>query len=136
MDFHNDCGFISKSQFTLNQLFFAESQSCNTCLHKKVSIDMNGKIKNCPSSNKLFGDIKRDKLMHAINSNSFKDLWYVKKDEIQVCRDCEYRYMCLDCRVFVDDPDNNYSRPSKCGYNPYIGKWSDEDGYVPLKIEK
>ena len=41
--------------------------------------------------------------------------------------------MCTDCRVFIKDPENIYSQPAKCTYNPYIAKWQGEEGYVPVE---
>ncbi len=39
--------------------------------------------------------------------------------------------MCSDCRVFTKDSTNPLSKPSKCGYNPYISKWVNEEYYLP-----
>ena len=71
-------------------------------------------------------------MQDAINGKAFRQKWDINKDEIEICKDCEFRHMCLDCRVFIDDPNNAYSRPSKCGYNPYICKWEGEEGFVPI----
>lgn len=133
IDFINDCGEIDKSNFNINLRFFTLSQSCNTCLNKKISIDFNGEIKNCPSQKKSFGNFNKKDIKSIINTNEFKFYGNIKKDEIQVCKDCEYRHMCLDCRVFTDDPLNPYSRPFKCNYNPYIAKWKGEEGYLNIE---
>jgi hypothetical protein len=42
-----------------------------------------------------------------------------------VCKDCEFRYICTDCRAYLEDPYNEYSKPLKCGYDPYTGEWSE-----------
>ncbi len=128
-----DCGEVSDSFFSINFDMYSESQSCNTCLNKKISIDVNGEIKNCPSMQKSYGNIRNTTLLEALNAKEFKDLWHIKKDDIQVCKDCEFRYMCTDCRVFIDNPNDIYSRPSKCNYNPYIAKWKGEEGYRTLE---
>lgn len=132
INFNEDCGYIEKEDFTINQPFFLESQSCNTCLHKKLSVDFDGSIKSCPSSKKSFGLVDESSLENIISQDAFTKLWYVKKDDIEVCKDCEYRHMCMDCRVFIDEVNNIYSRPSKCNYNPYIAKWKGEEGYRTL----
>lgn len=128
----SDCGNIGKDYFVNNLLFFVESQCHNTCLNRKVCIDLEGNIKNCPLMSKSYGNIKDTTLEEAINKPGYKDLWYINKDKIDVCKDCEYRYMCTDCRVFINDPKNIYSQPAKCTYNPYICLWEDQDGYVPV----
>jgi hypothetical protein len=33
--------------------------------------------------------------------------------------------MCTDCRVYLQDPNDIYSKPLKCGYNPYTNKWEE-----------
>ena len=30
----------------------------------------------------------------------------MKKDSIKVCRDCEFRYICTDCRVYIEKEDD------------------------------
>lgn len=133
VDFIRDCGIINKTRFVINQQFFIESQSCNTCLNKKISVDFNGEIKNCPSQNKSFGNVDSISLLKVIQKADFLSLGKIKKDQIAICKDCEYRHMCLDCRVFIDNPTDSFSHPSKCKYNPYLGKWSSEEGYVTVQ---
>ena len=130
--FNEDCGFIEKEDFTINQPFFIQSQSCNTCLYKKISVDFDGSIKSCPSSKQSFGHVSHITLDSVVKQDGFTKLWNVRKDDIEVCKDCEYRHMCMDCRVFIDDLNNIYSRPAKCNYNPYIAKWKGEEGYRSL----
>ncbi|GHT72873.1 hypothetical protein AGMMS50262_02860 [Bacteroidia bacterium] len=74
-----------------------------------------------------FGHINKVKLKSVVESAEFQCLWTIKKDEITVCKDCEYRYICTDCRAFIKDPSDIYSQPAKCTYNPYIAKWEGED---------
>lgn len=127
----NNCGNISKNYFSLSSDTFLESQHHNTCLNRKISIDANGEIKNCPSMQKSYGNIKDTTLEVALNKQGFKDLWNIKKDDIKICQDCEFRHICTDCRVFIDNPSDIYSHPAKCKYNPYLAKWEGEEGYVP-----
>ena len=133
LDLFNDCGNIHPFLFTNNLPFFTESQHHNTCLNRKICIDAEGNIKNCPAMAKSYGNIKDTTLEEAINKPGFKDLWYICKDQIDICKDCEFRYMCTDCRCFIKDPDNIYSQPAKCTYNPYICLWEGQEGYVPVE---
>ena len=68
----------------------------------------------------------------AINSDGFKDKWRITKDQIEICKDCEFRYVCSDCRAYVENPEDIYSKPLKCGYNPYTCEW-EEWSQNPLK---
>lgn len=121
------CGAISEHTFSNNLKTFSESQTKNTCLNKKVGIDINGEIKNCPSMTKSYGNINNISVKEAIEKNGFKDVWNIHKDQIEVCKDCEFRHICTDCRVYIQDLNNIYSKPAKCSYNPYTGTWGDEN---------
>lgn len=125
------CGVIHPNNFTINTRFFTEAQSHNTCLNRKISIDENGGIKNCPSMIKSFGNIKDTKLAEVIENNEFTSAWSISKDSINICGDCEHRYTCLDCRAYHSNERSN-SHPVKCNYNPYIAKWKGEEGYRTL----
>ena len=126
------CGKTDSSYFSINVQFFSEAQSYNSCLNKKISIDTEGNIKNCPSMKEHFGNTKTTSLQTALKNKKFKKYWDITKDKITVCKDCEFRYICLDCRAYLEDPDDLHSKPLKCGYDPYTGKW-EEWNKNPLK---
>ncbi|MFA7051367.1 MAG: grasp-with-spasm system SPASM domain peptide maturase [Bacilli bacterium] len=129
----DSCGNINSRLFTVNVQYSTLSQCYNTCLYKKISIDTNGNIKNCPSCSQSYGNIEDTTLEQAMSYPDFKKYWNITKDQIDVCKDCEFRHMCTDCRVFIKDSENIFSQPSKCTYNPYIAKWQGEEGYVPVE---
>jgi SPASM domain peptide maturase of grasp-with-spasm system len=129
----SSCGFINAAVMVCSIPYYTESILHNSCLNRKVCIDANGEIKNCPSMSKSYGNIKDTSLAEAIEKPGFKDLWFINKDKIDVCKDCEFRHMCTDCRAFIKDQNNIYSQPAKCPYNPYIAKWEGEEGYVPVE---
>jgi SPASM domain peptide maturase of grasp-with-spasm system len=127
IDSNKCCGMISPLNFSVNLNLFTESQHFNSCLNRKVGIDVDGSIKNCPSSVQVFGNIYKDSLVELLESQeSFRDNWYVKKDLVEICKICEHRYVCTDCRVFTQDGSNNFSKPAKCAYDPYTATWSGE----------
>lgn len=117
------CGNICSSYFTLSPKHFSEAQEFNTCLNRKISVDTNGYIKNCPSQKEHFGHINSNSLTETVLNKKFTKLWNIKKDDIKVCKDCEFRYICTDCRVNLSDKNDIYSKPAKCSYNPYTTKW-------------
>jgi len=120
------CGIISTKYFCVNNVRdFMHNNLCNSCLNKKISIDIDGNIKNCPSMIKSFGNIRNTPLEDVLSNPEFKRLWHITKDQIEVCKDCEFRYICTDCRAFLENPDNIYSKPLKCGYNPMTCEWED-----------
>jgi SPASM domain peptide maturase of grasp-with-spasm system len=119
------CGLVLKEIKNLTIEHFTESQHYNTCLNRKIAIDAEGNIKNCPSMAKSYGNIKDTSLIDVANSPEFQEVWHIKKDMIHVCKVCEFRHVCTDCRAYVEDPDDILSKPLKCGYNPYTGEWSE-----------
>lgn len=119
------CGIINEEYFYSNIKLFSESQHHNTCLNRKISIDKDGNIKNCPSMPEAFGNINNTTLEEALNHPNFKKHWNITKDQIAVCKDCEFKHVCTDCRAYIEEPDNQYSKPLKCGYNPYTNVWKE-----------
>jgi len=126
------CGKIYPKNFYTNISTFTESLHHNSCLNRKISIDVDGNIKNCPSMSQSFGNIKDTTLQEALDHPEFKKYWNVTKDQIEVCKDCEFRYICTDCRGYIENPEDMYSKPLKCGYNPYTCEW-EEWSTNPLK---
>lgn len=117
-----DCGNISPAFFSVNLKCFTESQKFNSCLNRKVSINTKGEIKNCPAMDFSFGNIKLHKLKDVVNSKPFRKNWNINKDKIDICKDCEFRFICTDCRAIREDKSNFYSKPAKCTYNPYTNE--------------
>lgn len=129
------CGNIFPNNFRINIKLFTEAQQYNTCLNRKVTIDEQGAIKNCLSMDESFGNINTDDIKTVIETPAFQKKWHIKKDDINVCHDCEFRYMCIDCRAFLNDSEM-FNQPAKCAYNPYIAKWKGQVGYMPVDKTK
>lgn len=115
----SDCGNICPANFNTSLGFFSEAQTYNTCLNRKISIDIKGELCNCPSLNKRYGNVRNSLLKDVSDRSDFKEVYYLNKDQIEVCKECEFRYICIDCRAFLSDPENKNSKPSKCSYDPY-----------------
>jgi len=121
----NHCGIIHERFFTINMQTFTEAQEHNSCLNRKISIDKNGYIKNCPSMNKKFGSILDTNLKDVIQIEDFTKYWHISKNDITICKSCEFRYICTDCRAYLENPEDIYSKPLKCGYDPSTNKWEN-----------
>ncbi|WP_268123907.1 grasp-with-spasm system SPASM domain peptide maturase [Roseivirga pacifica] len=123
------CGIVSQDYFMINKPMYLESLGSNSCLNRKLTIGVNGDIKNCPSLSVKHGkiqEISNASLVNIINSSEFQQLWKITKDQIDICKDCEFRYICTDCRAFLKNPNNIYSKPLKCNYDPYKAVWKDQ----------
>lgn len=120
------CGQVSTHYFVQDNLqFYNEGLKFNSCLNKKLSIDKNGNIKNCPSMKIGFGNYHDISVNEVLKIEDFSKLWNLSKDKINICKVCEFRNMCTDCRAYVEDPDDILSKPLKCNYDPYTATWAN-----------
>jgi SPASM domain peptide maturase of grasp-with-spasm system len=129
------CGMITPKHLNAPTVAnFFETKLYNGCLNRKIAIDTSGAIKNCPSMSESYGNIQHTHLMDILNIAEFKAKWLISKDQIETCKDCELRYACSDCRAYLEKPQDLYSKPLKCGYDPYSGQW-EEWSQNPLKAK-
>ncbi|MGG7471450.1 grasp-with-spasm system SPASM domain peptide maturase [Chryseobacterium arthrosphaerae] len=124
------CGKVDIKHFNTNMPKVTEAFNHNSCLHKKIGIDIDGNIKNCPLMTENYGNIHSSNLEEAFIRNDFKKYWNLTKNNIETCKDCEFRYVCTDCRAYTERTQHNQegldvSKPLKCGYDPYTGIWED-----------
>ncbi len=128
----NCCGNIHSMYFRINIRAFSEATQFNSCLNKKIAIDKRGFIRNCPSMKSIYGHVYDNSLLDAVDNPEFRTHWEITKDKINICKVCEFRYMCSDCRAYIENPDDIYSKPLKCGYDPYSNIWEEWSTH-PLK---
>lgn len=122
----NCCGIINMYSLDYSSFYLHNRLKVrNGCLDRKLTIDKYGNIKNCPSMKRVFGNIETRAIKDVIREDAFKKLWFITKDQISICKVCEFRYNCTDCRAFTQDPDDPYSKPFKCSYNPYTATWEE-----------
>lgn len=125
----NSCGIIDKYALSIPSIQgYMENKLFNSCLNRKISVDENGNICNCPSMKSKYGNIMAVKLTEVVGRKHFRKVWSINKDMIDTCRDCEFRYICSDCRAYTEN-GTLMSKPAKCGYNPYTGVWKVDSGH-------
>ena len=115
---------------------YAEAQNHHTYFNRKLFIDKTGEIKNAPEQTHTFGNLGQINSVHdlhnIVSTEEFKSHWFIRKDNTDVCKDCEFRYLCTDNRLPIQRNVGEWYHESECGYNPYICKWDDEEGYLSL----
>lgn len=111
--------------FSVNRQLFMEAHHHHTYFNRKLCIDTNGDIKNCNTLPESFGNVRDTPLKEAIAKDGFQALWNVKKDDTKVCKDCEFRYMCVDARTPLMGDDGLYYHEMPCAYDPYAAKWGE-----------
>ena len=97
----------------------------NNCWNGEIAITENGSVIPCIFSRELkVGDLNRQSLCDIINSSELRKLWSITLDDVEVCRDCEYRLSCFDCRASAYSTTGNIlSKQARCGYDPFKGEW-------------
>lgn len=122
--------------FNVNISLFTESIGFNTYYNRKLIISASGSLKNSRYGMKSFGNIyelNSEQILEVLKQSNFSEISLSKKDNIEVCQCCEFRYMCVDDRVPVKIADELWRHESECDYNPFICKWKGNEGYLSLK---
>lgn len=126
----------TQMEITSNITLFSESISHNVYFNRKFFIGVSGEIKNGPECHNIHGNIKNintiEELSAIIKNDDFQKYWFVHKDISDVCKDCEFRHMCVDNRLPFQRSENEWYHKTECNYNPYIAKWQGEEGYRTL----
>lgn len=121
----------SKS-YRINKQAVIVALSGHQCFIKDLYISSNLNIYPCVMERRIsYGNLKHKNLLDVIKHQ----IRLLSKDNIETCRDCEFRYACFDCR-----PDANghglYDKPWYCTYSPQEGKWHDViDKFEELSVE-
>lgn len=117
---NNNCGCISDySKIYRDAGFYKMSQVHNSCLYKKVSLDKDGNVRNCPSMLEKY-DLSEG-LENITKSLAFRKYWNITKNDVEDCRACEFRFNCLDCRAHTRG-NGVFNKPVTCKYNPFFAR--------------
>lgn len=98
----------------------------NKCWLNNLAIDINGDVIPCiKAKNFVLGNTRESSVKEIINNNRIDEYWYLNKDKIETCRQCEFRYACDDCRLnafkYAGRIDSRYPF---CSYDPLKGQWN------------
>lgn len=101
---------------------FLRNYSGNSCLQGKINICCNGDVTPCimgDTFKSLDLNVKNNSIMEIVQKYLIPQFWRLSKDKIEKCKDCEYRYVCKDCRPTAVNKKNI------CNYNPYKGEYEN-----------
>lgn len=135
LDLFSDQSCVDPAYFKSNIALYTESQRHHSYFNAKLYIRTDGAILNAPNSLEVCGHLEsletgtvREFARHPVLTK----YWFVTKARTDVCKDCEFRNMCVDSRPPVARNPDEYFHAHECNYNPYICKWKGEDGYRTL----
>lgn len=122
--------YNTEPRFWINENQFNENHFYNSCWNGKIAITAKGDIIPCIfARDEIVGNIRLDTIK-SISENIIKK-WSITKDNIEVCKDCEYRYCCHDCRPIAKGIEGSiYAKYPRCCYDPYNGKWLKLENYT------
>jgi radical SAM protein with 4Fe4S-binding SPASM domain len=108
---------------------FARAHNCHNCLHGKIAVTAAGDVIPCIfARGEICGNILATPLADVLNGQRLQQCWHTTKDQVEKCKDCEYRYACTDCRPLAQGSDAAkrwLACSVDCPYNPYTGKWEE-----------
>ena len=113
---------INPNRFTTNIEMFSEARSHNLALNRKVCISRSGEIRNYIGHRQSFGNVKTDALRSVVSEAAFREKWYITNDAIEVCRDCQYRYACIN-NSDIATADGKYFKTDRCAFHPETNTW-------------
>jgi radical SAM protein with 4Fe4S-binding SPASM domain len=98
-----------------------------TCWCGKLLIKANGDVSPCPSARNnefIVGNIRKSSLKEIVSDERMHYFWGLTLDEVEPCRDCEFRYGCHDCRANAYIYSGNLlGKNPYCLYDPKKGMW-------------
>lgn len=126
----------AKERMVITMTLFCESQAYHNYFNRKLYIAKDGSIGNAPELTHRYGNINaiqdETEIIDIVDRSDFQRYWRVSKDVVDVCKDCEFRHMCMDNRVPHPRRSSAWYHEEECPYNPYICKWKGEEGYRTL----
>lgn len=107
----------------IDESYYRFNKEYNSCWGRKIAITRDGNIRPC-----IYSDIKIKNIMEVKHLEEIlekmKKYWYITKDKVDKCKDCELRYVCFDCReIAMRKTGNLFATNPNCKYDPYKGEW-------------
>ena len=118
----------SKPEFYTNDEMFNKAYQTNTCWYGKFAITETGIVIPCVFERNIkLGDLKSQSINEILESEAIKKYWFLTFNQVNVCKDCEFKYSCVDCRPLgISRRGNLLDKNPRCTYDPKIGEWKNE----------
>lgn len=102
---------------------FTCNQHWNSCWFGKAAISPQGEVlPRVFARDQVAGNLYEHSL-EWIFQNGLLSYWQLTRDKISMCCDCEYRYICRDCRPWAYEYTGDlYAKSPTCTYDHYTGE--------------
>ncbi|MDX9694379.1 MAG: hypothetical protein RBT49_01170 [Bacteroidales bacterium] len=97
----------------INPSYFYESQNFNASLNQKIVVDKEGNIKNYLNHKRTFGNVNNIIISDILFNSDFTKIWHISNDKIEICKECQYRYFCLNFSEILKK-NNKYFKINYC----------------------
>ncbi|MBI4036644.1 radical SAM protein [Candidatus Daviesbacteria bacterium] len=123
-------GLILGPDFSASPDFFQRSVDGHNCLAGKITITDNGNVLPCIFSREQIVGNVRQKSLEEVLEDKIQQIWGLTKDDVLVCQDCQYRYVCFDCRPLSEGATSGNGKYAsapypRCTHNPYEDRWGN-----------
>ena len=124
-----DYAYFKRPNFWTTEEQFEKNHSLNTCWYGKIAIMENGDVLPCEfERNYKYGNVRKETIKQILRKEETTSKWWLCFDKIEICKDCEYRYACHDCRALgISVCGSMTTKNPRCLYNPYEGKWEEKN---------
>ena len=104
----------------------AAAVSGNTCFARRIYVAADLTVYPCVMERRIrHGNLLDGTLANVLS----EDILRLNKDHVTGCRDCEFRYVCPDCRPDALSGDI-FAKPYYCTYDEQRGEWLDPDAFT------
>lgn len=126
LDTSRRVSYFSKPNFKIYGSKFFRNMIYNQCNAGKMAITSAGEVIPCIfDRDRVVGSVFDSTIDDVLHSGELESVWATTKDQILVCKDCEYRYACHDCRPLAESTSSKREGPDpRCTYNPYMSEWN------------
>ena len=121
-------GQMTAANFWTDRHSFYFNMKYNNCWAGKLAVTATGAIIPCIfARDQVVGNCLSKEFKAIVRNKHLQGLWRLTKDYVAVCRSCEYRYACHDCRPLAFGQGGDlYAKSPRCLYDPLRGEWKKE----------
>ena len=118
---------------------FVRNKFGHSCFQGEICVQADGSVYPCIMDREhLLGKVDESSLQEIVRGATTQSIWGLSKDRIDICRDCEYRYACFDCRpaaianaqAVEQSQQGLCCKDPCCLYNPYTGEWGKANEFT------
>jgi radical SAM protein with 4Fe4S-binding SPASM domain len=105
----------------INLFQFLNNMKFHPCLGHSITICFDGKVLPCSMMrNYVIGNIKEISLADIFSQkmDEINKFWELNLGKIGKCKNCEFKYVCEDCRALEESLTGNLKEKILCDYNP------------------